>query len=87
MIQALKIAKDHQANITFVSVLSKFEGWRKLFKPEGQASKNIDNYSSDKVTALKTWLTKHELGENIEVRIYKGIGFIETIKDVVKRQL
>jgi len=84
LIQALKIAKDHQANITFVSVLSKVEGWRKLFNQEDEASNNIENYSAGKMTALKTWLTKYGIVQSADIKLYKGIGFIETIKDVVK---
>ncbi len=84
LIQALKIAKDHQANITFISVLSKVGGWRKLLKPESEMNHSIENYSTDKITALKRWLAKYDIVQNAEVRLYKGIGFIETIKDVVK---
>lgn len=84
LIQALKIAKDHQANLTFVSVLSKVEKWRKLFEKTSETSKNSDNYPTDKMTELKTWLTKYDIVQNGEIRLYKGIGFIETIKDVVK---
>lgn len=84
LIHAVKIANDHQANITFVSALSKVERWRKLFKSEVKTSNDIENYSTEKMTELKKWLTKYDIVQNEEVRLYNGIGFIETIKDVIK---
>lgn len=84
VIQALKIAKDHQANITFVSILNKSGGWGKLFKQADEMSKYIENYSTEKLKILKHWLKDLDRGPCIDVRIYNGIGFIETIKTVIK---
>ena len=84
VIQALKIAQDHQADITFVSVLDKVEGWTKIFKHQGELNIKFEVLSTEKLNNLKRWLSQFNIPACIDIKIYNGIGFIEIIKSVVK---
>lgn len=84
LIHALKIAKDHQADITFVSVLNKTEKWKKIFKKEDANYNKFKSYPKEKLVLLKDWLNKYDISPEAHIKLYEGIGFIETIKDVIK---
>ncbi len=83
-IQALKIAQDHQADITFVSFLDKAEGWTKIFKHQSELNKKLEELSTEKLNSLKNWLNQFEINPSTDIKLYKGIGFIDIIKDVNK---
>jgi len=84
VIQALKIADDHQAVVTFVSVLEKVGAWHKFFDTDVNASKSLQNYAELKRIEVNAWLKGLNSKFTDNITIYSGIGFIETVKDVIK---
>lgn len=84
VVQALKISNDHQADVTFASVLGKVGPWQKLFKKEGETNIKLQDYAVDKQHELQDWLKAFDIDQSIEVKVYTGIGFIEIIIDTLK---
>lgn len=81
LIQSMKIASDHQADITIASV-SGAENLRKKDKH----NKNFDESGEKKRAEIESRISKISPSLKAKIEIYSDTGFIQIIKSTVKNQ-
>ncbi|WJG07619.1 universal stress protein [Aliiglaciecola sp. LCG003] len=84
--QSKKIASAHQADITFASVL-KFSGSQKtFFQNQQEFNLKLKQVTDNKRIEIQKWLSENDCKENNPIEIHSGIGFVETVRSVIKNQ-
>ena len=83
IIQSVKIAGDHQADITFVSVIKATRAWRSALVGKDISSKTAEELVQSKQTAIEGRVKAIDPDINPKVKVFSGIGFIEIIKSVI----
>ena len=84
--QSLKIANDHQADITFVSVVGAARSWRTDLRNKEEYNKNLDEFAENKRSAIEERISIIAPSVKANVEVYSGIGFIQIIKNVINNQ-
>ncbi|WP_027251340.1 universal stress protein [Photobacterium halotolerans] len=84
--QSIRIASDHQADITFVSVIGTVGFWRSTLHPEEDHHKFLDEQMESQRATIASRLSVMALTVKPNIEVYSGIGFIEIIKSVLKNQ-
>jgi len=81
--QALRFSENHQANITFLSVIKPVRRWQKIFQDNESA--NPDRAIEDNKRAVITSAIHSQQPHlKAEVLVKSGIPFIEIIRQVVR---
>jgi len=86
LIQAMKIASDHQAEVTLASVIGAPGTWRALFHSKEDIDRDLLVATQRKRKAIEDWAANHHSNINTNIEIYTGIGFIEVIQSVINNQ-
>ncbi|HEY7773958.1 MAG TPA: universal stress protein [Marinagarivorans sp.] len=84
--QAVRIAQDHQADITFISVLKQASAWRKSFFSREQWGEIHNEFIAKKRSAIEHKLLSIAPSLKADILVTSGIGFIEIIKHAVRGQ-
>ena len=86
IIQSVKIANDHQAKVTFVSVLESSRPWGLGLSTPEENNKCLEEFVANKRSEVINQVSEiaPPLKPNIEV--LSGIGFIQIIKRVIKNK-
>ena len=82
VLQSLEIANDHQARITFASVLKVPRSWHLAFGSKEEFNSKLGEASEIRKTVIRSWLSEIEPDSDYEIDIYSGVGFIEIIRSV-----
>lgn len=86
LVQAERIANDHQAEITVASVLKGIAGLPKILQNKSEINTSIKELTSVKRSAIENWVKECKPDLKAQIEVYTGIGFIEIIKSVVKNE-
>lgn len=85
IIQAVRIANSHQADITFASVLKPARFWRGVYRSKEEYNKDFDQLIEQKRAAIEGRISAIAPSIEINVEIYSGAGFIQIIKSVLNK--
>ncbi|MCG8672413.1 MAG: universal stress protein [Pseudomonadales bacterium] len=80
--QSVKIASDHQADITFISVIKETKFWRKVFSDKEDYANDLDKYIESKRLAIEQCIRSTGSSVKAAIVVSSGIRFIEIIKRV-----
>lgn len=86
VVQAMKVAHDHQADITFASVIKTSGSWHSAFRNKKEIDKNLREAAENKRTTIESWISKIAPALKANLEIYSGIEFIQIIKSVTRNQ-
>lgn len=86
IIQAARIASDHQADITFASVVRPARSWRRLHTSKGESGKASDDLADKLQSDIETRVAEIAPSLKFRAEVYSGIGFIQIIKGVLGNQ-
>ena len=86
VIQAMKIANDHQAEIVFASVTKTPGAWHSLFRSQDEINSILQEAEVSERCMVENWLANIAPDLKANVQIYSGIEFIQIIKGVIKNQ-
>ncbi|MBA56665.1 MAG: universal stress protein, UspA [Pseudomonadales bacterium] len=84
--QALRIADNHRADLTFASSIVASKNLRTVFKRKSDIDQNLAEAISNKRNDIDGWVRKHSQIRKPDVKIYSGIEFVEIIKHVIENQ-
>lgn len=84
--QSMKIANDHQAKITFVSVIENAKTWPIALLNKKGNHENFRELAENEKSRIEIRISKINPSLRANVEVYSGIGFIEIIKSVTKNQ-
>ncbi len=86
IIQSVKIAIDHQAELTFVSVLQSSRPWGLgLHSPE-ENNKCLEEFVVNTHSEIKSQVSEIAPSFKPNIEVSSGIGFIQIIKRVIKNK-
>lgn len=85
IIQAVRIAHDHQADITFASVVRPARSWRGGHRSKEDFNKDFESLAEKKRSAIESRVSVIAPSIKASVEIYSGIGFIQIIKSVLNK--
>ncbi len=83
VIQSVRIASEHQADLTFASVFGADQSWRGIPFFKKKLAEDLNEITQKKRSEIESWLSKFMASREISVEIYSGIGFIEIIKSAI----
>lgn len=83
IIQAVRIAKDQQARIKFVSLIKPDNFWRRFSSSSETFDKDFDALSAKRRSTIESKVSAIEPSIKPDVDVYSGIGFIQIIKSVL----
>ncbi|WP_461519953.1 universal stress protein [Porticoccus sp.] len=86
IIQAVRIANDHQADITFASVVRPARSLRGFHRSKEEYDRDFDALAEKKRPAIENRVAAIAPSMKANVEIYSGIGFIQIIKSVLNKQ-
>lgn len=86
VIQSMRIANDHQADITFVSVIGVARSWRAALRNKEEYIKDLDELVENKRSAIERRISTIAPSMKANIEVYSGIGFIEIIRSVINNQ-
>ncbi len=86
LLQAVKVANDHQADITVASLLKNTGALRTFYHDKNKIEKNLKESTENKRLTIENWVKKFQPSLNFKVDIYAGIGFIEIVRSVIQNQ-
>ncbi len=86
IIQAIRIAEEHQADITFMSVLKLAKSWRKVFRNKEEYAKELRVIEKNMRDAIESKVISNAPSLKANIVIASGIDFIEIIKHVIHNQ-
>ncbi len=86
IIQAIKIANDHQADISFISVLEDTKPWGTALGSKVEYQKCLGELADSTRSVILDHIKVIAPLMNPNIRVISGIGFIEIIKTVVDQQ-
>lgn len=82
--QAIKIADNHQARISFVSFIENSRSLRSIFRSKDEYDKAVSELIKARKHELENWISGFSPNVETVVEIESGIGFIQIIKRVHK---
>ncbi len=84
VVQTVKIAKDHQADVTFVAVVSVSRSWRlTAFLKKEESTEDQRDLLEIKREAIESRISAIAPSVKPNIEVVSGIGFIEIIKFVI----
>lgn len=86
VVQSMRIAEDHQADITFISVIKKTRFWRSTFLNKTEYAKELEEVVDSKRTAIERDLHSLFPTAQARVEVLTGIAFMEAIRFVINNQ-
>lgn len=86
IIQAIRIAEDHQADITFMSVLKVMKPWRAVFRNKEEYAKELSEIEEGRRTSIEREILSLAPSMKANIVVASGIAFIEIIKRVIHHQ-
>lgn len=86
IVQAVRIAEDHQADITFISVLKAAKAWRTAFGDKEEYHKSVEQVVANKRTAIQREIQLLAPAMTPEIVVSSGIAFIDIIQRVIHHQ-
>lgn len=86
IVQAVKIANDHQAELTFAAVIKASGTWPRALRNKKEISDGLQSLVENKRDTVKRLISETHPDLNANIEIYSGIEFIEIIKSVTKNQ-
>lgn len=86
VIQAMKIANDHQAEIAFASVIKTPGVWHSLVRSQGEMNSILQEAAVNEQIKIESWLASIAPGLEVNIEIFSGIEFIQIIKSVIRSQ-
>ncbi len=86
IVQALRIAEDHQANITFISVLKSVRSWLTTFRDKEELAKEIGVIEEKKRALVESRIRSLAPSLRVNIVVSSGINFIEIIKHAIDNQ-
>lgn len=86
IMQSLRMANEHQAEITFISVVKDAKNWLSLFRDDEQWNYSLQAYLEDKRADIEEKLRSIAPQINADIVVTSGISFIEIIKQVIRNQ-
>lgn len=84
IVQSLKIANDHQADITFASVVHADKSWMSSIRRGDSNDNGMEELIANKRSSIKEQIAPLAPDLEADIRICSGIGFIEIIKTVLE---
>ena len=86
IIQASRVAEDHQAEITFMAVLKAVKPWRFVFQDQQEFAKEFAVVEDNVQSLIKQNVHSLTSVKKPDVIVASGIAFIEVIKQVLSQQ-
>ncbi len=86
IVQAMRIAEDHQADITFMSVLKAAKSWRTAFGNKEEYHKEFAKFMGSKRMAIQREIQLLAPSMKSEIVVASGTAFINIIKRVIHHQ-
>lgn len=84
--QSLRIADNHQADVTFMSVIREAKSWRTAFRNNEEYSQDLDSLLKNKRSAIERRILSIAPSVNTDTVVASGIAFIEIIRRVINNQ-
>jgi len=84
--QAARIAKDHQAEITFISVLKPIQPWRAVFQNQEEYEAELVSIAAQTKTEIEHQIKAIAPELSATIVMPKGIAFIEIIKQAIQQK-
>jgi nucleotide-binding universal stress UspA family protein len=84
--QSIRIAEDHQADITFMFVLKAAKLWRTAFRNKEEYAKELGEIEEKKRAAIERGILSIAPSIEAHIVVASGIAFIEIIKRVIHHQ-
>lgn len=84
--QAINIARDHQAGITFMSVVKVSKFWQAAFQSKEACSKELDQLIEDRRAAIESQVQLIAPETKADIVVTSGIAFIDVIKHAMSHQ-
>ncbi|KNC65042.1 hypothetical protein AC626_25640 [Pseudoalteromonas rubra] len=86
VVQALRLAQDNQADITFISVLKEVKHWRTFFTSKAEYASKLTELLANKRAAIEAKIKTLDNNLDPNIIICTGIGFIEIIRRAIDEQ-
>lgn len=86
IVQSMRIADDHQADITFMSVHKTVKPWRTMFRNKEEYAKEIDEIEDNMRASIENRVLSLAPSLKANIVVASGIGFIEIIKHAIHHQ-
>ncbi|RZM80745.1 hypothetical protein C3B51_11810 [Pseudoalteromonas rubra] len=86
VVQTLKLARDNQADVTFISVLKEAKHWRAFFTSKEEYASQLKELIANKRAAIEAKIKALDSNQDPAIIVCTGIGFIEIIKRAVDDQ-
>lgn len=86
IVQAMKMADAHQADVTFMAVLRGDTLWRRAFRRQPREAKDLNEFVANKRDAIAQTIRAHAPSATLDVVVEVGIPFIEIIKRVIHQR-
>lgn len=86
IIQAMRIADDHQADITFMSVLESVKSWRTVFRDKEEYAKELVVIEENRRASIESRVLSLAPSMKANIVVASGIDFIEIIKHAIHHQ-
>lgn len=83
IVQAMRIADDHQADITFMSVLKSLKSWRTVFGNKEEYAKELHVIEKNRRASIESSVLSLAPTLKANIVVASGIDFIEIIKRVI----
>ena len=84
--QSMRIAEDHQAQISFMSVLKTAKPWRTAFQNKEKYGKELSQIGENQRAAIERRIRSLAPSMKADIVVASGIAFIEIIKRVIHSQ-
>ena len=86
IVQALRIADEHQADITFMSVLKSAKSWRTVFRDKEEYARELGVIKKNRRASIESRVLSFAPSLKANIVVTSGIDFIEIIKHVIHHQ-
>lgn len=86
IIQAMRIADDHQADITFMSVLKQAKSWSTIFRDKEEYTKELGVIEQSRRASIEKKVQSVSPNRKATIVVTSGIEFIEIIKHAIQHQ-
>ena len=84
--QSMKIASDHQASITLMSVVKEAKSWRKVFRNKEDYTKDLDEFVKKKRSTIERRMLSIDPAMEADIVVSAGRAFIEIVKHVINNK-
>ena len=86
IIQSIRIANDHQSDITFMSVIKKSESWAETFRNKEDYTEDHNKLLEQKRSEIKRRLLSIAPSTKADIVVASGITYKESIKRVINQK-